>query len=303
MPTEMAETELVGVLLVDKPAGPTSHDVVQRARRALGVGRIGHTGTLDPFATGLLLLCVGRATRLVRYFHELPKTYHADLELGVETSTHDPEGEVVVRSDAWRSLHRSRVEEVLERHTGLLEQVPPAYSAKRVEGERAHRRARRGEDVELPAEEVRVERLELLEFDPPRVVVEATVSTGTYVRALARDVGRELECGAHLRQLRRTAVGPFRVEDGIPTGELEATDAEFLVTHAAWRSPASALPWLPRRRLDGDERERVGHGARVPLGAVANATSPVLLVHDDRLVAVAEVLDDELQPRVVFPDR
>lgn len=299
----MIETELVGIVLVDKPAGPTSHDIVQRARRALGVSRIGHTGTLDPFATGLLLLCVGRATRLVRFFQELPKTYRAVLELGVETTTHDPEGEVVVRSDAWRSLDRSRVAEVLEQHTGLLEQVPPAYSAKRVEGERAHRRARRGEEVELPAQEVRVERLDLLELDPPRVVVEATVSAGTYIRALARDVGRELECGAHLRQLRRTAVGSFRVEDGISVGELETTDPGSLVTSAAWRAPASALSWLPRRRLDGDERQRVGHGARIPLGSVAETTSPVVLVHDDSLVAVAEVLDEALQPRVVFPER
>lgn len=320
----------VGLLLVDKSPGPTSHDVVQTARRAFGVGRIGHTGTLDPFATGLLLLCVGRATRLVPFLHDLPKIYRAVLELGTETTTHDPEGEVTSRSEAWRSLARSAVEEALRRHTGVLEQIPPAYSAKHVDGERAHRRARRGEEVDLPAREVEVVDLRLTAFDPPLLAVEATVSTGTYVRALARDVGRELGCGAHLRELRRTAIGPFRVEDGISDRALAATDRPSLIGGPAWRDPADALTWLPRRRLDRDESERVGHGGRVPRGELeaplrsvgppvspsaagrdgsspgpvveGEESGPVVLLHEGRLVAVAEVLKDDLQPRVVFSE-
>lgn len=330
MPRRSEETETLGLLLVDKSAGPTSHDVVQTARRSLEIGRIGHTGTLDPFATGLLLLCVGRATRLVPFLQDLPKTYRAVLELGVETSTHDPEGEVRVRSEAWRSLDRARVMEVLGGHTGVLDQVPPAYSAKHVDGERAHRRARRGEPVELPSQEIEVHRLELLELDAPRLVVETTVSTGTYVRALARDVGRELGCGAHLTALRRTVVGPFRVEDAVSDRDLAVGDRASFVGGTAWRDPAAALAWLPRRRLEPGETERVGHGGRVPLGELEapvwaatssgpSATSgagasrdgepsdgegsgPVALVYEGRLVAVAEVLDGVLQPRVVFPE-
>lgn len=298
------EPEHGAVLLVDKPAGPTSHDVVQEARRALGTRRVGHAGTLDPFATGLLLLCAGRATRLVEYFHLLSKTYEASLRLGIETDTHDPEGRVVGRSEAWHELGPTAVEDVLSRFRGRLVQRPPAFSAKRVGGRRAHRAARHGEAVELEPVPVEVHRLEVVACEPPSLRLRAEVSTGTYLRALARDLGRALGCGAHLRALRREAIGPFGVGDAVAPSDL----AGLGQGRAAWRTPAEALAWLPSRHLAPEEAERARSGARVPADSTADpggaaGALPVTLVHEGRLVAVAELLDGELQPRKVLDAR
>lgn len=314
-----AETAPSGVVLVDKPEGPTSHGVVARARSALGERRIGHTGTLDPFASGLLVLCVGPATRLVEYFHDLDKTYRARLRLGVETATHDTEGDVVGDSDAWRSVDRGRIAAALGSLTGAIRQRPPAFSAKRVDGERAHRVARAGREVELEPVEVRVHALELVELHLPSVVLEARVGTGTYVRALARDLGRELGCGAHLTSLRRTRIGPFRVERAAaPDAVGEARERwESGMRDGAWLEPAEALPWLPVRELDEDEARLVVHGSQVELGrleppgwpespddgqAVNGGEGPVVLLHGGRLAAVAERRGERLQPRKVFAD-
>lgn len=311
--------EADGLLLVDKPSGPTSHDVVQRARRTLGTRRIGHTGTLDPFASGLLVLCVGDATRLAEYFHLPPKAYRATLRLGRETSTHDRTGEPVRDSDAWRDVGEGELREVLRAHTGRIRQRPPAFSAKRVRGRRAHELAREGGRPELSPVSVTVHALDLEGFEPPDVRVAVTASTGTYVRSLARDVGRRLGCGAHLVELRRTAIGPFRVDRALP--EERFTEAAGSDPGAAagedgwWRSPGDALPWLPIRRLNDDEARRVRHGARIRLGEVAPppwsgplvgddgeeaGELPVLLVSDSRLLAVAERQEFALQPRKVL---
>lgn len=308
MTTGGAEPRPPGILLADKPDGPTSHDVVERVRALLGTRSVGHAGTLDPFATGLLILCAGPATRLVEYLHLLDKRYEAILRLGRETETHDREGETASTSEAWREVTAGRLERALGSFTGRIRQRPPAFSAKKVDGRRAHRAARAGEEVELPREEVRVERLELLSWEPPDARVRAEVGTGTYIRALARDLGRELGCGAHLRALRRTAVGPFGVERAAPPSALE----EGTVPPSSWLTPAEALAWLPSRRLEAEEARRVGHGSRVPEGRI-DAPSlgeppgdpgglPVALVREGRLVAVAERLDGQLQPRKVFPD-
>lgn len=324
-----------GVLLLDKPPGPTSHDAVARARSAIGTRRVGHTGTLDPFASGLLVLCVGPATRLSEYFHLPPKTYRALVRLGEETETHDPEGRPTRTSDAWRGVTPERLEGALAAFRGPLRQLPPRYSAKSVDGRRAHRAARAGEDVELEARPVVVHELDLEEVDLPDVRVTCRVSTGTYVRALARDLGRELGCWAHLAELRRTAVGPYPVERALAWEELEEGKWRAAARGAppAWISPGEALPWLPRRRLTEAEAEGVRHGQRVPRGdteapeaplpdpprvgvgggtgdedagseaaGAGEGAAPVLLLHGDALLAVAEPLGDELQPRKVWPD-
>lgn len=313
MTTAIGAEGPVGVLLVDKEPDLTSHDVVDRARRVLGIRRVGHTGTLDPFATGLLVLLVGAVTRLAEYFHLLDKSYEAVLRLGEETRTHDREGETTRTSEGWREVGREELEGALAEHTGRIMQRPPAFSAKRVDGRRAHRAARAGEEVELAPEEVTVHGARLLELAPPDARVGFRVSTGTYVRALARDVGRALGCGAHLRELRRTRIGPFGVERAVPsTGLEEGVSPEGL--GEAWLEPVRGVGWLPSRTLDEREADRVRHGGRVPasgveppeLEGVPAAGSPdplpVALVHGDRLLAVAERLDDHLQPRKVFPD-
>ena len=277
--------------LVAKPGGPTSHDVVDQVRRALGLRRVGHLGTLDPFAAGLLVVVVGRATRLAPYAADWTKSYEGVIRLGRTTATDDATGPTAGASDAWQALDRARVEAALARFRGVYVQRPPAYSAVKVEGERAYRRARRGEPVALAARPVEVSALELVRFAPPDVAFRATVSGGTYLRGLARDVGEELGCGAHLATLVRTRVGPFRLEDGVMPERLTAGDL---------RDPATLVAELPRRDVDEAGRAAVVHGRPVPAGK--GEEGRVALFADGHLVAVAEREGDLLKPRVVVAD-
>lgn len=279
------------MLLVAKTAGPTSHDVVDVVRRALGVRRVGHLGTLDPFADGLLVLVVGRATRLAQFAAGWLKEYRGTMRLGVATTTDDVTGATVATSDAWRALDRARIEAALAGHTGPAWQRPPTHSAVKVAGERAYRRARRGETVELASRPVDIETLVLEDWTPPDVRFRATVSAGTYVRSIARDVGEALGCGAHLVALTRIAVGPFRLED--------ARAAET-VTAADLRPAALLVGSLPSRELDEAERAAAVHGRPLPARDAEGAQ--VALLHAGRLVAVAEVVGGALKPRVVVAE-
>ena len=287
----------------DGMRGPTSHDIVDQVRRALATRRVGHLGTLDPFASGLLVVIVGRATRLAPYVAGWAKAYEGVIRLGETTSTDDATGATLAASDGWRSLDRVRVEAAVSRFRGAYEQRPPAYSAVKVEGERAYRRARRGEAVTLPARRVEVGEFALTSFAPPDLGFRATVSAGTYLRGLARDLGEELGCGAHLATLVRTRVGPFRLDDAV---------APEAVTPADLRDPAVLVAELPRLELDQAGRAAVIHGRPVSarlglrgsgLGAgIPSATSPVALFADGQLVAVAEWEGEVLKPRVVVVD-
>ena len=286
-----------GVLPVDKPEGPTSHDIVAAARRALGVRRIGHTGTLDPFASGLLLLCVGTATRIAEYLTDLPKTYRARMRLGVATDTCDATGTPVFESEAWRSLDRDRILEALRSQVGRIRQVPPAYSAKKVAGERAYERVRRGEDVKLEPVEVEIYRIDLLGIDLPDVEFDVECSSGTYVRAIARDVGAALGVGAHLRALRRTAIGRHHVSCAVPADRLDDPDA----VESAWLSPLEALSHLPRVEVDEREASALRHGRSLPWrGDLPHRPGPIAIVHQDALLAIGEFEDERLRPRKVL---
>lgn len=290
------------VLPVSKPVGPTSHDVVAMARRSLGIRRVGHTGTLDPFASGLLVLCVGRATRLAEYLSGLDKTYVAEARLGVSTDTLDREGTVVAEDDGWRALDAESVATGLQSFVGEIQQVPPQFSAKKVDGEAMHRRARRGERLELPPVSVRVHSAELLRFEPPSVEFTVHCSTGTYIRALARDLGEALGVGAHLTSLRRTTVGPFDVTDAVSVEDLEQAD----IVRAARVPPLAALSHLATVEVNEGEAARIRHGQRVrieaPVGArpVAEGDHLVAVAHDDQLVAVARFEDGVVKPSKVF---
>jgi tRNA pseudouridine55 synthase len=281
------------VYLVTKPAGPTSHDVVDRARRALGTSRVGHLGTLDPFAEGLLVLVTGRATRLATFASAWTKSYEGTARLGIATDTDDASGSPVATSDAWCELDRAAVERGLGGLSGVQEQRPPAYSAVKVAGERAYKRARRGEVVEPAARRVDVQELALTRWAPPDFDFRATVSSGTYVRSLIRDLGQALGCGAHLTRLVRTAVGPFRLADAGPAESLTA---------AAARGPEVLVAGLPRRDLTEAERAAVAHGRAVP-AADAPDGPQVALFAQGALVAVAERAELDgvavLKPRVV----
>jgi tRNA pseudouridine55 synthase len=263
-----AEPEaLTGVLLYDKPAGVTSHDVVASVRRELGT-KVGHAGTLDPFATGLLIVLLGRATRLQRYILPLPKTYRAMARLGWRSSTGDPQGELT---------ETGRIPEKLELPTGTISQRLPATSAVRVAGERLYKRAHRGEEVETPEREVEVYRAELLRREGDRAEYEIECSAGTYVRTLIETLG-----DAYCERLRRVAIGPFAVAE-------------------AGREPLPverALDFLPERELSEHEATQVGHGRSLEAGG--EERGPMRMTHDGRLVAVGRVRGGELRPEVVL---
>lgn len=292
-----------GLLLIDKPEGPSSHDVVAAVRRELQVRRVGHTGTLDPFATGLLLICVGWATRLVEYFHALPKVYEAGVVLGERRDTDDLTGAVVAKSEAWRSLDRSAFEATLHGFEGISRQRPPDYSARRQHGRRAYRAAREGEPLDLESKAVKVSDVRLLNWAPPHAEVGLCVSTGTYIRAIARDLGERLGCHAYLGSLRRTKIGAFHVSESVSGSQLAGARAHII-------PPLDAMSWLSRRELAEEELEAVVVGRPIPRGRVCppdlpvaeldEAGLPVVLHTHGRLAAIGELDGDLLRPAKVF---
>ncbi len=300
MPTADGDAPL-GLAVVDKPAGWTSHDVVARARRLLGTRKVGHAGTLDPDATGVLLLGVGRATRLLRYFTELPKTYETDILLGVETDTLDASGTTTATHDM-SGVTLDEVRRAAGSLTGDLEQIPPMVSAVRVGGRRLHELAREGIEVERQARPVHVERFDVEALGDPgeaplRLHAVVTCSSGTYVRVLAADLGSALGGGAHLDHLRRTAVGPFTLDDAVALDHLGT---------GTLLEPAEALRWLPCVTVDADTATGVGHGRVLPLEEVAPAEEPPperwrVLGPDGGLLAVYRIHDGgRARPEVVL---
>jgi tRNA pseudouridine55 synthase len=279
-----------GFLLLDKPAGVTSQDVVTMVRRALGSSRAGHTGTLDPFATGLLIVLIGAATRLARFVPAEPKTYEAEIVFGLETDTDDATGTpglVAPAPDA------TRLGDALQQLTGDIFQVPPSYSAKRLQGRRAYALARRGEAVDLAPVPVHVDSWEVLNHDSDRWRFRIRCGTGTYIRALARDLGRRSGSAAHLAALRRTAIGPFSIAEAVTLDEVRAG--------IAVRPPEAALVGMSRVALVAGELAAVRAGRAV--AARDGGQSDVALV-DERghLVAIAERQGESWQPRVVLTD-
>ena len=273
-----------GLLLVDKPTGVTSHDVVDAERRHLGTRRIGHAGTLDPMATGLLVLGVGRATRLLRYMGELPKTYEGTGRLGEETDTLDADGTVVRTGGV--TATRQDVERACASLVGETMQAPPAYSAVKVGGRKLYEAARAGETLEAPPRPIRVDAFEVTAFDPPAFDFVVTCSGGTYVRVLVADVGAALGCGAHLTRLRRTAIGPHSVADARPPGEGEPLPVEAAVRH------------LPRVDLSAEEARAASHGSI--LGPRGTPGPHAVFGPDGRLVGVYRDDGAKARPEVVL---
>lgn len=263
-----------GVLLIDKPAGKTSHDVVAAVRRSIGSHpprRVGHAGTLDPFATGLLLVLIGRATRIQRYLMELPKTYETTARLGATSTTGDPEGEIAQTG--------RMPPDPPDLPTGELRQRPHAFSAVKVDGRRAYEFARAGEEVELAERLVTVRRFEQLWREDDRAAFVIECSAGTYVRTLIAGLG-----DAYCEQLRRTAIGPFAIEDADPARVVPIGDV---------------LAFMPAVALRGDEARRATHGVAVGAAAEEDPRS-VLLVDDDGPIAVAEPRNGAYKPVVGF---
>jgi tRNA pseudouridine55 synthase len=282
------------VLRVDKPVGPTSHDVVAAARRALRTRRIGHTGTLDPFASGLLLLCVNRATRVAEFLTALPKTYTATARLDAFTTTDDSTGTITNETTTWQLLDRPAIEKAMKALTGEIEQVPPQFSAKRVSGERVYRMARRGEIVELAPVRVEVRRFELSRLDLPEVDFLVECSSGTYVRALARDLGRSLGTGGYLSALRRTRIGPFEVAGAVAVAQLDDPQAVAAAAH----TPLSALSHLPGIEVSDEDAKRLQRGQSITGTTTMRGT--VVVSSRAELVALARSDGERLQPFKVW---
>ena len=288
-----------GVLVVDKPIGLTSHDVVQVIRRGTGIRRAGHTGTLDPRASGVLVILIGPAVRLSEYVSASDKRYQATIRLGSSTDTYDSEG-TITSSASVEDITEDYFNEVLQRFVGEIEQVPPPYSAVKVQGRKAYDMAREGEEFELTPRIINVYSLEILEWALPEVVIDVYCSSGTYVRSLANDLGKELGTGAHLVGLRRTKSGRFTLRDAVPLRRLqESFDAgnwyRFLIP------AAEAMADWPMVELDADQVELVRHGHRVPADPDLKGLARGVSQQGD-LVALLEVdLDThEWQPRKVF---
>jgi tRNA pseudouridine55 synthase len=284
-----------GILLLDKPQGPTSHDLVARTRRALGTRKVGHAGTLDPMATGLLLLGVDSSTRLLTYLVGLDKEYTATIRLGRSTTTDDAEGEVLADADA-SGVTDAALTTAIGALTGEIAQVPSTFSAIKVDGRRAYDRARAGEAVELQPRTVTVSEFEVLAVRRDAALIDldvrVAVSSGTYVRALARDLGAALGVGGHLTALRRTRIGPFAIADAAdPDGDLRA----------ALLPPAEVAGRLfPTATVDADAALALGQGKRIPV-AVPDAPIVAAVGPDGRLIGLIAVRDGLTRVLVNFP--
>jgi tRNA pseudouridine55 synthase len=289
-----------GLLIIDKGPGMTSHDVVACVRRLIRQRQIGHTGTLDPLATGVLVLCLGRATRLVEYLQGHDKRYVATIRLGEATDTYDADGQVVSQSPL-PPLSDTELTTHLQQFQGTIQQRPPVFSAIKVEGVAAHYRVRRGEDVVLPLRAVEIREIHLLEWKAPDLRVEVLCSAGTYVRSIAHDLGEALGCGGHLRALRRIASGPFTTDDAIPLDELEQ-----LVASGSWQEHvlpmAAAIAEMPRLDLSEAAVTAVRFGQGVPGPEAEDGDLAAGLAPDGDLVAILrfDPLRQGWQPQKVF---
>ena len=292
-------TDLSGILLIDKPAGITSHDVVSTVRRATGERRVGHAGTLDPMATGLLVVLLGPATRLAPFLTNEFKSYRACVTFGAQTDTDDAEGQVIETAPVSPDvLQRSHALRTLDTFIGPAMQMPPAYSAIKVSGQTAHRVARSGGTVELqPREiEVRSARLVDIEDDPPRWNVDFDVSKGTYIRSLARDLGLALGTRAHLSALRRTASGVLTIDGAHGLDEICSTEG----ARALFVDPVTALG-LPVRELGEEQAADVAVGRSIAAEPHAQQGARLALVREGVLLAVYDVEGETARPIVVFP--
>jgi tRNA pseudouridine55 synthase len=292
-----------GLFLIDKPVGPTSHDIVARVRRGIGDRRVGHAGTLDPLASGLLIVAVGQATRLVEYLISSEKRYEARILLGAVSNTYDREGEILEETALSETLTRQGIEHALEGFQGEILQRPPIYSAVKVAGKSAHARARDGQLFELGPRPITIHSIRLTSINLPIITVEVVCSAGTYIRSLAHDLGQELGCGALLDGLVRTHSGSFQLSEAI---SLSALDKAFLdhTWHQTLIEADRVLPSAPSMVLDDDDVKRVINGVSIPRSE-QEANISRAYTSDGRFFAVlvADSVKQEWHPRKVFTDQ
>ena len=289
-----------GLLLVDKPSGPSSFEMVRLSRRAARTRKVGHAGTLDPLASGLLVVCIDGGTKLVPFLMDSPKVYEAEIALGAGTDTDDSQGRTVERAPV-PSLEPATVEAMLARFTGRIEQVPPAYSALKRNGEALYKKARRGERIEVEARDIFIESIEIIDLVQDRISLRVTCGKGTYIRALARDLARSLGTVGHLTGLRRFSTSGFQVARAATPDRIRAAGAagelQKLIIPLA-----EALPHWPRVHLSTEEETLVTNGNPVPLpeSVDASAARVLLLRNNGDLAALARLEQNRLQPFRVF---
>ena len=287
-----------GLIIVDKPVGPTSHQVVNIVRRGSGIRKVGHAGTLDPRASGVLVLCLGAATRLSEYLSTASKRYQAVIRFGSATRTYDSEGDVLHQTG--NAPSRKEIEEVLPDFRGEISQVPPPFSAIKVNGSKAYELAREGKEVELDPREVIIYDLKLMSYKAPDLSLEIECSAGTYIRSLAHDLGERLSTGAHLAGLRRIKAGPFTIDDAVPFPKLEVG---FMVDK--WERyivPAvDALPDFPIVKVTHEQFDQVKHGHRIPAETGSEGLARAVS-SEGELIAILEAVEDGKlwHPRKVF---
>jgi tRNA pseudouridine55 synthase len=282
-----------GLLVIDKPGGMTSRDVVNHVQQWFPrKTKIGHTGTLDPLATGVLVVCIGAATRLADYVQAMSKSYASRFRLGATSSTDDADG-VVVEQAVQAQPARERIDQALASFEGVIEQVPPAVSAVKVSGRRAHALARQGRDVQLSARRVRIVAIRVTAYEWPWLDVEVDCGKGTYIRSIARDLGAALGCGGLVQTLRRTRIGAFLASDGVRL-DGEPTDLKL-------QPMTAAVAGLPQLRIDGDEARSFCSGRAIRAGSELPAmTEAAILNESGELIGVAEAVRGMLQPKLVL---
>jgi tRNA pseudouridine55 synthase len=292
-----------GVLNIDKPRGITSHDVVLQVRRLLREKRIGHTGTLDPLATGVLVLCLGKATRIAQYLEAGEKEYTAEMRLGIVTDTLDAEGRVL-ENIQYQSPNLSHVLDVLGRFTGAITQTPPVYSAIKVGGIASYKLARLGKAAPLKPRPVTIHALELLEYNDPLVRLSVRCSKGAYIRTLCSDIGAALGTGAHMTNLRRTASGSFRIEDSVTLDQVTMAASEGGVGDMII-SMNRALENIPFISVNADDSTKIANGVRITgREAIFRVDRDLVRIHDHsgELLALGSTRNGELRPLTVFAD-
>lgn len=283
-----------GFLTIDKPLGMTSRGAVDHAARWFPRGtRLGHTGTLDPLATGALVIAVGAGTRLVDYVQRMQKTYEAGIRLGARSDTDDAEGNIIAGDEA-RPPDRATVESALQEFIGGISQAPPAFSAAKVAGRRAYVLARRGADVDLAPRLVHIHEIQLVRYEYPDLDLEVRCGKGTYIRSLARDLGERLGCGGYVLSLRRTRIGPFQVGAALPL------EADAAAAHGALLSLSWALADLPRIEIALGDAERFAHGRALPWTAAPTTGEVAVFDVQQKLVGAGRVDNQELRPVKVF---
>lgn len=290
---------MIGLLILDKPAGMTSHDVVARVRRITGEQSVGHLGTLDPLATGVLPLLLGKFTRLAQFFNSSEKAYTGTIRFGFATDTYDAEGEPVGEAHS-ASLNLEQARAVATRFRGEIEQMPPAFSAKKIAGKPAYKLARAGKTPELKPVIIHVDAFTIDRLEGDRAEFSMRISAGGYVRAIAHSMGEALGCGAHLASLRRTAAGPFTLEQAIPLDEAECLAAEGLLEQRLVH-PRTLLPEMPSTTADEQTVGRIRNGMQVNLPEYSDAALVKIFAGQRDLVAIGRRVAGTLfQPAVVL---